>query len=183
MAHLAIPQLTQQAQYYMRATPMMVKAIVISLVVVLVLLPLCWLKYQEMIHIQTQLAEQPPVLEQNRPSDAENPNQQLLAFYAHIPKEATCNQLISRFLLIANGHAVEYNDITYRLIPIANPKLSRLDIVMPVKGKYLDVRQFIVDTLNAFPSAAIADMQFERTSTNEEVVNARLHFNVYFLHE
>lgn len=57
-----------------------------------------------------------------------------------------------------------------------------LEMRIPVKGAYPDVRHFVDDTLGAMPGVALKEATFRREVINSETVDAQLRF-VFFLKE
>ena len=52
-------------------------------------------------------------------------------------------------------------------------------IVLPVKGDYAQLRRFCEKVLMTVPYAALDDMRFKRSSTNDQTVEASLRFTVF----
>jgi hypothetical protein len=67
----------------------------------------------------------------------------------------------------------------YRVTPDKSGKLSRYQIVLPVKGSYLQIRQFVARALNDVPVAALEDINFKRETIGATQLEARIKFTLF----
>ena len=57
---------------------------------------------------------------------------------------------------IAQKHGVELSSSEYRLVNDNDARLARYEMILPVKGKYSQVRAFMATALEAVPAMAIS---------------------------
>lgn len=67
----------------------------------------------------------------------------------------------------------------YRLSPDKSGKLARYQITLPVKGTYLQIRQFVDQALTDVPVAALDDINFKREAIGASQLEARIKFTLY----
>ena len=67
----------------------------------------------------------------------------------------------------------------YRLSPDKSGKLARYQITLPVKGTYLQIRQFVDQALIDVPVAALDDINFKREAIGGTQLEARIKFTLY----
>lgn len=59
-------------------------------------------------------------------------------------------------------------------------RLRRFDVTLPIHDRYITVKSFIAGVLNTVPHASLAELRFERTASNVEQVDARVHFTLFY---
>ena len=67
----------------------------------------------------------------------------------------------------------------YRIIPSKNGKLARYQITLPVKGNYLQIRQFIAQALTDVPVAALEEISFKRETIGATDVETRIKLTLF----
>ena len=67
----------------------------------------------------------------------------------------------------------------YRITPSKNGKLARYQITLPVKGNYLQIRQFVAQALNDVPIAALDEISFKREAIGATEVEARIKLTLF----
>lgn len=67
----------------------------------------------------------------------------------------------------------------YRLNPDKTGKLVRYQVTLPVKGSYLQIRQFVDQALIDVPVAALDDINFKREAIGATQLEARIKFTLY----
>lgn len=67
----------------------------------------------------------------------------------------------------------------YRLSPDKTGKLARYQITLPVKGSYVQIRQFVDQALIDVPVAALDDIDFKREAIGATQLEARIKFTLY----
>lgn len=67
----------------------------------------------------------------------------------------------------------------YRLSPEKSGKLARYQVTLPVKGSYLQIRQFVDQALIDVPVAALDDINFKREAIGSTQLEARIKFTLY----
>jgi len=110
---------------------------------------------------------------------AASPRSSLKSFYGMLPPEQAVVALTDKIFTIALQNNIEPDKGVYLLKREPGTRLSRYEISLPVSGKYTDIRLYIVQVLNALPTAAMDAISFNRPAGNEGRVNAQLHFTIY----
>jgi len=67
----------------------------------------------------------------------------------------------------------------YRLSPDKTGKLARYQVTLPVKGSYVQIRQFVDQALIDVPVAALDDINFKREAIGATQLEARIKFTLY----
>ena len=107
--------------------------------------------------------------------------EQIRRFYAQFPASETlpnCLRLIDNIALMQR---LSLNRGDYKLTQIKSLQsnqatLALYEIVLPVTGQYLQIRQFIAQVLHELPALALSDLQIKRESAQSPSVEARLIF-------
>jgi Tfp pilus assembly protein PilO len=102
-------------------------------------------------------------------------------FYAQFPaleRLPNCLRLIDN---IALKQRLSLNRGDYKLTQIKSLQtnqgaLSRYEIVLPVSGQYIQIRQFTAQVLHELPALALTDLHLKRESAQSPTVEARLIF-------
>lgn len=105
--------------------------------------------------------------------------QDLQAFYAFFPKMDSSPFWIRELTQVAAQREVEINGADYRMVRETDLKLARYEMVLPVRGKYSQLRGFIADALRTVPAMALADVALKREGVESELLEANLKFNLY----
>jgi len=67
----------------------------------------------------------------------------------------------------------------YRLSPDKTGKLARYQVTLPVKGSYVQIRQFVDQALIDVPVAALDDINFKREAIGATQLEVRIKFTLY----
>ncbi len=106
----------------------------------------------------------------------------LQAFYAFFPHMDSSPFWIRELVQAAAATQVEISSSEYRMVREKGWKLARYEMILPVRGKYPQVRAFIADALRVVPAMALVDIVIKRDGVESELLEASLKFNLY-LHE
>ena len=107
--------------------------------------------------------------------------EQIRRFYAQFPASETLPNCLRLIDSIALMQRLSLNRGDYKLTQIKSLQsnqatLARYEIVLPVTGQYLQIRQFIAQVLHELPALALSDLQIKRESAQSPSVEARLIF-------
>lgn len=67
----------------------------------------------------------------------------------------------------------------YRVMPASGALPQRYQILLPVKGRYPEIRAWLADAMNAQPGLALEELSFSRGTVAEPVLQARLRWTLY----
>ncbi|PSJ17846.1 hypothetical protein [Nitrosomonas supralitoralis] len=106
-------------------------------------------------------------------------DQALQVFYEFFPRVDSSPFWIRELVRVAKKQGVELTSSEYRLINEKDARLARYEMVLPVKGKYSQIRAFIADALEAVPAMAISAIAMKRENTVSDKLEVRLEINLY----
>lgn len=130
----------------------------------------------EMLQMQT--------LSKQAPGDAEagkkmSGDQALQVFYEFFPRIDSSPFWVRELVQLAKKQGVELSSSEYRLVYENDARLARYEMILPVKGRYAQIRAFIADALEAVPAMAISAVAIKRENVTSEKLEARLEINLY----
>lgn len=103
------------------------------------------------------------------------------AFYLELPAQTEVTQWIERIYGAAEAEQLSLVHGEYAQADIADTRLNRYRIVLPVRGSYGHIRQFIAATMAAVPGLGLDDISLQRQSVGEAEVEARIQFSLYLV--
>ena len=103
---------------------------------------------------------------------------QLAEFYGFFSGTAT-TEWLNKLYAAAAAQNLALEQGAYRLTPDKTGKLLRYQITLPVKGSYLQIRQFVMQALLDVPVAALDDIDFKREAINASQLEARIKFTLF----
>ena len=115
----------------------------------------------------------------SRPTQKIGDDQALQIFYEFFPQIDSSPFWIRELARIAKKQRVEINSSDYRLVLEKGARLARYEMILPVRGRYPQIRAFIADALQAVPAMAITGMVIKRENVNTEQLDVRLEINLY----
>ena len=124
------------------------------------------------------------VLSKQAPGDIEagkkmSGDQALQVFYEFFPRIDSSPFWIRELVQLAKKQGVELSSSEYRLVYENDARLARYEMILPVKGRYPQIRAFIADALEAIPAMAISAIAMKRENVTSEKLEARLEINLY----
>ena len=106
-------------------------------------------------------------------------DQALQVFYDFFPSIDSSPFWIRELVRLAKKQKVELNSSEYRLVNEKDARLARYEMILPVKGRYPEIRAFIADALEAVPAMAISAIAIKRESVSSDRLEMRLEINLY----
>jgi Tfp pilus assembly protein PilO len=106
-------------------------------------------------------------------------------FYGIFPKAVDLPHALATIYQVANQQKLALNSGDYKFNKIKNSntsnekKLTKYEIVLPIKGQYLQIQSFISEVLRKLPALALVDMQIRRENSLNQNVDARLVFVIF----
>ena len=110
------------------------------------------------------------------------PTQQLNAFYAAFPQRAKVPDVLASMYEIAKTQKLDLDVGEYTLTKEQGARLDTLRIALPVKGSYVQLRQFTAEVLLAQPALALERVSIRREKVFEAAVTGRLVFLLFVEH-
>ena len=105
--------------------------------------------------------------------------QEIAMFYKQFPAGATLPKWLRLIDTTALKQHLVLNHGDYKLTQSKQGQLQRYEIVLPVSGSYVQIRQFIAEALQQLPALALSDLQIKRDNVMSPIVEARLVFVLF----
>ena len=106
-------------------------------------------------------------------------DQALQVFYDFFPRIDSSPFWIRELVQLAKKHGVELNSSEYRLVNENDARLARYEMILPVKGRYPQIRAFMAAALEAVPAMAISAIALKRENITSDRLEVRLEINLY----
>lgn len=106
-------------------------------------------------------------------------DQALQVFYDFFPRIDSSPFWIRELVQLAKKHGVELNSSEYRLVNENDARLARYEMILPVKGRYPQIRAFMSAALEAVPAMAISAIAMKRENITSDRLEVRLEINLY----
>jgi hypothetical protein len=106
-------------------------------------------------------------------------------FYQIFPKPEALPQALATIYQVANKQKLALNNGDYKFNKLKDNnksferKLTKYEIVLPIKGQYLQIQTFISEVLLQLPALALIDLQIRRENSLKQDVEARLVFVIF----
>ena len=110
---------------------------------------------------------------------AQTSTQEIAEFYKQFPAGASLPKFLRLIDTTALKRHLVLNRGDYKLTQSKQGQLQRYEIVLPVSGSYVQIRQFIADVLQQLPALALSDLQIKRDNAMSPIVEARLVFVLF----
>lgn len=108
-----------------------------------------------------------------------NPANQLASFYQFFPTKADISEDMAKLYNAGSQQGLVFEKGDYKLLRERDLRLMRYDIVLPVRGGYPQLRQFIAQALDDLPNLAMEGISFTRQKAGDTSVDAQIHFSLY----
>lgn len=126
---------------------------------------------------------------QNKSIVEDTPPQQNLEdisrFYKQFPTAEALPSALATINKISNQHKLALNSGDYKFSKVkeknelGDKKLTKYEVILPIKGQYPQIRAFINQVLQQLPALALLDMQLRRENTENPTIDARLVFVIF----
>ncbi len=113
------------------------------------------------------------------PSQKIGGDQALQLFYEFFPRIDSSPFWIRELVRVANKQGIEINSSDFRLSIDKGERLARYEMILPIKGRYPQVRAFIAEITEAVPTMAIVGMAIKRENVGSTQLEVRLEVNLY----
>jgi Tfp pilus assembly protein PilO len=107
-------------------------------------------------------------------SNTQSAEGQLAEFYRVFPSEQATADLIGQIAGIAQRHGLNLEQGEYKATPDKLGKLTRLQITLPLKGSYQQIRGCLAALGSELPIVALEQAQFERQKVGDALLEAKL---------
>ena len=100
-------------------------------------------------------------------------------FYRALPAQAEVTQWIERIYGAALAEQLSLAHGEYAQADVADTRLARYRIVLPVRGSYGQIRRFVAASLATVPGLGLDDISLQRASIGEAELEARIQLSLY----
>ncbi len=112
-----------------------------------------------------------------------SPRDQLAEFYKFFPAEKTSPQWLEKLVAVAEKNGLKLNDGEYKVTHDKVGVLMRYRVILPVEGKYPQIRKFLSSLAAEIPIMALENVQFERKDVMDSTVQAKIKLVLYLVQE
>jgi Tfp pilus assembly protein PilO len=107
------------------------------------------------------------------------PAEQLAEFYRAFPAEKSSPQWLDKIAAAAQSRGLSLDHGEYKATRDKSGKLVRYQMLLPLKGDYPQIRQFLAALPAEAPVVALESVQFERQKVSDPVIEARIKLVLY----
>jgi hypothetical protein len=101
-------------------------------------------------------------------------------FYSYLGRDEAATDWLAKLYGIAKATGIDMQSATYKSQP-AGKRIERYEIVLPVSGTYLQVRDFLKRALAEIPVLSLDQMSLKREARNQGEVQAELHLTLHMV--
>ncbi|MFZ5512593.1 MAG: type 4a pilus biogenesis protein PilO [Pseudomonadota bacterium] len=109
----------------------------------------------------------------------EDPMAQLEMFYRFFPARDSLPELLQTLYREAERHNLALDEGEYRFVADRGRRLARYELLLPVRGNYVQLRRFLAETMRDVPRIVLNSVTLNRQKPSEDTVDARLSFTIY----
>ena len=135
--------------------------------------------HADMRSLHEQIQNSARALQANR----ETPSEQLLAFYKFFPGASSSPVWLDKIYSAARRQHLTLDQGEYRPAQEKTGRLMRYQITLPVRGSYLQLRNFLAAVLTDVPIASLDHISFERRKIGDQAIDAKIKLTLYLTRE
>lgn len=107
------------------------------------------------------------------------PAEQLAEFYRLFPDASNSPDWIGKIAATAQRCGLSLDQGEYKPTRDTVGQLTRLQMTLPVRGEYRQIRRFLTATGAALPIVSLEQVQFERQKVGDPLIDARIRLVLY----
>jgi len=107
------------------------------------------------------------------------PAEQLDEFYRIFPNDKNLLPWLKKVFDLAEAQGINLDQGEYKLVRDKVGKLSRFEIILPVRGGYPQIRNYLNRLHAEIPIVSMEHLQFERQKVNDPQVEAKIRLALY----
>jgi Pilus assembly protein, PilO len=111
----------------------------------------------------------------------DTPTEQLVEFYHFFPAEKDSPVWLDKLVKVAERNGLSLNEGEYKVTQDKVGQLMRYKIMLPVQGKYPQIRKFLASLPSEIPVVALENVQFERKNIVDTDVQAKIKLVLYLV--
>ncbi len=101
------------------------------------------------------------------------------SFYKRLPPEQSATKQIKKIYKFASGESLQLTQGEYKFTREKAGRLGGYQIILPVKGSYIQVKKFIAKVMNTMPMVALDEISFKRETIGGAEVEAKIQFTIF----
>jgi Tfp pilus assembly protein PilO len=105
----------------------------------------------------------------------------LQQFYGQLPPQASAPEWLRILFSAASAHSLRLERGQYKLTVDKSGQLLEYEIVLPVRGNYVQIRKFLADALEKIPAAALDEITIKREAIGDSRINASIRFTLFLI--
>ena len=105
--------------------------------------------------------------------------EQLSEFYQLFPNEKGSVDLIGKIVAIAQSDGLDLDQGEYKVSHEKIGRLTRMQMTLPVKGEYQQIRKFLADIGTDIPVVSLEQVQFHRQKVGDPFVDTHIKLVLY----
>ncbi len=113
-------------------------------------------------------------------SAPQTPAQRLALFYTRFPGRSDIPDQLQKIYAAAKEQGLELEEGDYRLAQGGEGALAQLQISLPVRGSYPQIRKFVDVALADDPTLALDRIEFERQKIGDAALQVKVRLTLYF---
>lgn len=112
-------------------------------------------------------------------ADQASPTAQLAIFYRYFPEHNSAPDWLERIYAAAREQNVQLEQGEYSTTRGKSGKLTRLQVTLPLKASYLQIRKFLAALLSEVSIASLDSIKFERQKIGDSTIDAQIKLTLY----
>lgn len=128
---------------------------------------------------QLQQALQQVPVRPHATAHAEPPLPRAVTLWQQWPAEEEADRISAEILAQADAMGMLFERAEFQSLAVEHSRLQVQRIKLPVKGDYLQVRQFLQQVLQAYPSLALSQFKLQRSDVMQTGIEAYIEFSLY----
>jgi len=101
------------------------------------------------------------------------------ALWQQWPAEEEADRISAEILAQADAMGMLFERAEFLSLPAERSRLQVQRIKLPLKGDYIQVRQFLQTVLQAYPSLALSQLKLQRSDVMQTGIEAYVEFSLY----
>jgi len=101
------------------------------------------------------------------------------ALWQQWPAEEEADRISAEILAQADAMGMLFERAEFLSLPAERSRLQVQRIKLPLKGDYIQVRQFLQTVLQAYPSLALSQFKLQRSDVMQTGIEAYVEFSLY----
>lgn len=103
----------------------------------------------------------------------------LTLFYKSFPPEQNAVQQLEKIYQSASSESLLLTQGEYKFTKEKEGHLESYQIILPVRGTYIQIRKFIAKVMNSVPTAALDEVSFKREAIGGTDLEAKIQFSIF----